>query len=71
MNPYKHQQDALTLMGSLLTKIINLDGEIKTANEYNRNCVIHGMEFDVDKLRNKRENMKFEYNELILKLKLK
>ncbi len=71
MNPYKHQQDALTRMGSLLTKIINLDGEIKTANEYNRKCSIHGMEIDVNELRNKRENLKFQYNELILKLKLK
>lgn len=70
MKPYKQTQTLSTLT-QILAEIISKEGGMQRGNEYNRKCAIAELRIDVEKLRLDRDNLKYEYNELILTLKLK
>lgn len=66
---YKTTRITLNTLGDLLTSIEAKSNEVITANKYNIKNLILELSIDAQKLIAERQDLEFEFRELVLKLR--
>ena len=66
---YKTTRITLNTLGDLLTSIEAKQKEVENANKYNLKNVIPELRIDVQKLIDEKQDLEFEFRELVLKLR--
>lgn len=66
---YKTTRITLNTLGDLLTSIEAKQKEVENANKYNLKNVFTELRIDVQKLIEEKQDLEFEFRELVLKLR--
>ena len=66
---YKTTRITLNTLGDLLTSIEAKQKEVENANKYNLKNAIPELSIDVQKLIDEKQDLEFEFRELVLKLR--